>query len=159
MWRDFACGPVAKNPPSNAGSIPRQGTEILLVSQQLSSSTPTTEPSHLNLRSLRATTKSPCKDPAQQKQKQKKDYGSKNQDVPSYKHSCHDSLQPAPGRSPMTPRSLWLGGPIFSPKRVARVICYPSLSGVNQPCLWNACGLGARNLDRYSEMVHVCSIV
>ena len=32
LWRDFPGGPVVKNPPSNAGSIPRQGTEIPLVS-------------------------------------------------------------------------------------------------------------------------------
>ena len=46
ILRDFAAGPVVKNPPSNAGdmgSVPDQGTKILHAVEQLSAQ-PTAEP-------------------------------------------------------------------------------------------------------------------
>ena len=45
--RDFPCGPVVDNPPSNTraiGSIPDQGTKIPHVMKQLSLNTISTEP-------------------------------------------------------------------------------------------------------------------
>ena len=62
---DFPGGPVAKNPPSNAGdsgSIPGQGTEVPHDAGQLSPRSTTTEPASLNERahalwSPRATTR------------------------------------------------------------------------------------------------------
>ena len=47
--RDFPCGPVVKNPPSNAGdmgSISGQGTKIPHAMGQLSLCPATTEPTH-----------------------------------------------------------------------------------------------------------------
>ena len=46
--RDFPGGPVVKNPPSNADSIPGQGTKTPHATGQLSSCTTTTEPERLN---------------------------------------------------------------------------------------------------------------
>ena len=49
--RDLASGPVAQNPPRNAGyagSIPGQGTKIPHTTGQLSLRATTTEPAYCN---------------------------------------------------------------------------------------------------------------
>ena len=49
--RDFAGGPVVKNPPSNAGDVvlnPARGTKIPHATGQLSTCATATEPARLN---------------------------------------------------------------------------------------------------------------
>ena len=57
--RDFPGGPVVKNPPCNAGSIPGRGTKIPHAAGQLSPRAATTEPACLNERAHMPQIQSP----------------------------------------------------------------------------------------------------